>query len=101
MLRAAQRWNDDVYQAHVAGLSRTDDYMELRYEDLLADPAGESERICSFLGLPFDPGMPDLASSVENLGDAKGHERICAHTRKYLTELALRQAACDRAHHAA
>jgi sulfotransferase family protein len=32
-------------------------YHELRYEDLVADPAGESERVCAFLGVPFDEHM--------------------------------------------
>jgi hypothetical protein len=32
-------------------------YMELRYESLVADPEGESERISGFLGVPYDERM--------------------------------------------
>lgn len=32
-------------------------YLELRYEDLLDDPAGELRRLCDFLDLAFDPIM--------------------------------------------
>lgn len=31
--------------------------LELRYEDLLADPEGELGRVCAFLGTGFDPAM--------------------------------------------
>ena len=32
-------------------------YMELRYEDVVANPRAELERMCSFLGEPFDERM--------------------------------------------
>ena len=32
-------------------------YRQLRYEDLVTDPAGECMRLCRFLGLPYDDGM--------------------------------------------
>ncbi len=90
ILRAAQRWNDDVYRAHVIGASWPDDYLELRYEDLLADPVGVSRKMCEFLEVPFEPEIVELASSEENLGDAKGYERILqSNTRKYVAGLDL------------
>lgn len=32
-------------------------FVQVRYEDLLAEPERELRRICEFLGEPFDPGM--------------------------------------------
>jgi hypothetical protein len=32
-------------------------YYELRYEALVTDPAGESARLCAFLGVPYDEAM--------------------------------------------
>ncbi len=32
-------------------------YREIRYEDLVSDAAGECERLCGFLGLPYDDAM--------------------------------------------
>lgn len=32
-------------------------YHEVRYESLVADPAGESAAICAFLGVPYDEAM--------------------------------------------
>ncbi|MCP2337150.1 sulfotransferase family protein [Actinomadura rupiterrae] len=34
-------------------------YCELRYERLVADPAGELSRLCGFLGEEFDPAMTE------------------------------------------
>jgi len=44
-----------------------DTYVELRYEDLVADPAGRLGELCAFLGEEYDPAMaqPDkIASST-------------------------------------
>src|SRR5690606_20605649 len=34
-----------------------DAYLEVRYEDLVADPEAQARRMCTFLGEPFDPAM--------------------------------------------
>jgi hypothetical protein len=34
---------------------------DTRYEDLVGDFAGETARLCAFLGLAPDPGMADFA----------------------------------------
>lgn len=41
-------------------------YHEIRYESLVAEPAAESERLCNFLGVPYDDRM---------LGFHEGRER--------------------------
>ncbi len=47
-------------------------YHRLRYEDLIADPALCLQRLCGFLGLPFEPVMLDFSS-----GDfARRHVRL-------------------------
>jgi len=43
--------------------------LSLRYEDLTADPAKETRRICEFLGLDWEPGM--LEYGKQNHGDFK------------------------------
>lgn len=42
-----------------AARARMDDdrVLELRFEDLVAAPRAELERVCEFLGLPYDPAM--------------------------------------------
>jgi Sulfotransferase family len=55
----------------------------VRYEALVADPGGQLERLCAFLGLDFEPGMVDYGESgatrtARGLGDPIG---VGAHTR--------------------
>jgi omega-hydroxy-beta-dihydromenaquinone-9 sulfotransferase len=35
-------------------------FLMVRFEDLAADPSGSASRLCSFLGLHFEPGMLDI-----------------------------------------
>jgi hypothetical protein len=53
---SARNWVEDV-QAVRAGLRRVPagQLLELRYEDLMADPLGQVRRITEFLGLQFTP----------------------------------------------
>jgi hypothetical protein len=84
-VRAAQRWADGVTKARHDGQRVADRYIDVRYEDLLADPELELRRCCDFLGLEFDPSMLTLKYSTEHTGDAKGaREVVAANTRKYL-----------------
>ena len=76
-LRAAQRWHDRVSGARAEGLRLGPErYLELRYEDLLADPEAALRPVAAFAGLDFDPRMTTLDRPSENLGDARGQARI-------------------------
>ncbi|HZO01325.1 MAG TPA: sulfotransferase [Burkholderiales bacterium] len=81
MLRAAQRWADSVRQARKDGADLGANYLELRYEDLVAHPERQLRRICRFLGVQFEPGMLTLTRPAENLGDARGTSRVLADNR--------------------
>ncbi len=41
-------------------------YIEIRYEDLVEDAAGEAKDLCEFLGLEFDPGMLDYTEGARD-----------------------------------
>ena len=45
---------------------RADQYCEIRYEDLVADPRAVAQRLCSFLGEEFDEAMtsPEAVAAV-------------------------------------
>ena len=81
MLRAAQRWADDVRKAREDGAALGGDYLELRYEDLLADTEAELRRVCTFLGVEFEPAMLTLERPAESLGDAAGATQVVAGNR--------------------
>ena len=76
MIRGAQRWVDGVTKARRAGELIPGRYLEIRYEDLLADPERELRQCCDFLGLQFDLTMLRLQFATEPRGAAKGAEGV-------------------------
>lgn len=71
-IRAAQRWVDGVEAARRDAAAIPGAYVELRYEDLIAEPEPLLRRCCALLEIPFDPAMLDPGRVTENLGDAVG-----------------------------
>jgi hypothetical protein len=88
----AERWRRRIETArvHAADL---DDYLEVRYEDLVGDPEGTLRRICAFIELPYDAAMLDyhrraaerLTEMDRDLGSGEngpvrtGDERLAGH----------------------
>lgn len=76
VLRAAQRWNDDVSLARSMGRALPEAYLEIRYEDLLMHPAETMRKTCSFLGVDYSADLLHLSKASENIGDARGARKI-------------------------
>jgi hypothetical protein len=55
-LTIGQRWQKKVTSARQQE-HLMDHYMEIRYEDLLADTEATLRRVCEFIELPYDPAM--------------------------------------------
>jgi len=55
----AARWRTEILAAQRLGRHTGSRYLELRYEDLVADAERELRRICEHASLPWDPGMLD------------------------------------------
>jgi hypothetical protein len=63
---AARFWRQRVEAGRNAGrVLGPSRYAELRYEDFLEDPKGETKRICDFLRLPFEETMLDYAGRAD------------------------------------
>lgn len=83
----------DVWQRTLVGARKTavhlgDDYHEIFYEQLLADPETTLRAVCQFAGCDFVPAMLALERPSENLGDAKGRTDIVKdNTGKYHEQL--------------
>jgi len=66
-IATGQRWNKKVrsvrVQAHLMN-----HLIEVRYEDLIADPEATLRRVCEFIELPYDEAMtePPERSRIEN-----------------------------------
>jgi hypothetical protein len=76
VLRAAQRWSDDVAVSRTIGSTFGDNYLEIRYEDLLDDTAEIVGQVCHHLGISYHDELLDFPGSTENLGGAKGKRGI-------------------------
>jgi Sulfotransferase family len=88
MLRAAQRWNDGIAAARLDFVSNQALVLEIRYEDLLAQPEQTLHLCCEFLGVSFDPAMLKMQVAPENLGDARGaRELVASNTNKFAAQM--------------
>ena len=66
VLRVALEWREQVTLCHKMGaMLPRERFLELRYEDLLADPTAELSRLCAFLDLPFSSLMLEYHRHVE------------------------------------
>lgn len=72
MIRAAQRWSDDVCEARRSGREFGKDYMEVNYEGLIGDTSATLREVCAFLEIEFYADLSNLRRATENLGEAKG-----------------------------
>jgi hypothetical protein len=88
ILRAAQRWQDDVANAQNAGSMIGAYYTEIRYEDLLANPRPTLEALAAFAGLTFDKRMLTPGRAVEDLGAARNSRTLVrGNVDKYVTQM--------------
>jgi hypothetical protein len=94
MAATAELWRKRIKSARRQAKSLDGRYMELRYEDLVADPEPSLRRICELIELAFDPAMlrhdQGASERLAELGDlgAQGgrrardaDERAGAHAR--------------------
>lgn len=58
MTEAAHHWKNRVRRGRTAGrVIGAERYMEVRYEDVVADPEAVARKVCDFLGLEYEEGM--------------------------------------------
>lgn len=96
MYRAAERWSDGIVGAQEAGRLMGDDYLELRYEDLIGEPSTVMTRICAFIGKQFEGAMRQLPSGeVQSGNSGKYRSQMPARVCKKVEALAFQgMAAC-------
>jgi hypothetical protein len=69
----ACQWRTEVAAARALGRRVAPRYLEIRYEELVADVEAALRRICDFAGLAYEPAMADYAGSVDV--SAKPHQQ--------------------------
>jgi hypothetical protein len=94
----ARRWLDDT----AAGMAWRDDprYSEIRYEDLVADPAAVLRSVCDAIGVPVDPAwLADASGRADDEGAISPEEGAShgpGHTKRPDYEGALSGASVGR-----
>lgn len=71
MIRAAQRWSNDIQYAQKIGNEYPGEYIEIKYEELVMEPIKILKKICDFIDIEFTERMIKLNKPAENLGAAK------------------------------
>jgi sulfotransferase family protein len=61
----AARWRVEIEAARRLGRDAGNRYLELRYEDLVAEPERELRRVCEHASLPWEPGMLEHVGKSE------------------------------------
>ncbi len=80
---AALSWKQRVQRARAAGRRLGHErYLELRYEELTAEPEGQIRRVCDFLGEAYEAAMVDPGRVAEKSFHSRG---IHAATRGKVT----------------
>jgi hypothetical protein len=69
----ACQWRTEVAAARRLGRRVGARYLEVRYEELVADPERALRRICAFAGLEYEPAMVEYAGNVDV--SAKPHQQ--------------------------
>jgi hypothetical protein len=69
----ACQWRTEVVAARRLGRRVGPRYLEVRYEDLVADVESVLRRICDFAGLEYEPQLVDYAGNVDV--SAKPHQQ--------------------------
>jgi hypothetical protein len=84
MVRAAQRWAQDTHQCRVDSRHLGQDYLEVKYEDVLTNTKHELARVAEFLEVDFLDEMTVLSRSVEGRGSGRGKSEVLRNNqRKY------------------
>ncbi|MDR6918656.1 septal ring factor EnvC (AmiA/AmiB activator) [Pseudomonas sp. 3296] len=61
------RWQREIKKiaTDASSFLKPDCYLEVKYEDLVANPESELRKVCTFLGIEFDPRMLDPAGFID------------------------------------
>lgn len=76
LLRSAEQWRRQTLIAHRQGTALGQDYVEVRFEDLVDKPEAVVTALCQFLDVKYVDGMIRLSVSHENKGSAAGALRV-------------------------
>ncbi|REL33983.1 sulfotransferase family protein [Thalassotalea euphylliae] len=63
VMKLAMKWDNDLKLANKMGAMIPNNYLEIRYEDLVRDTDKVTEQVCQFIDVKFDQSMLDYYNS--------------------------------------
>jgi hypothetical protein len=92
----ACQWRTEVAAARRLGRRVGSRYLEVRYEELAADPGAVLRRICEFAGLEYEPAMLEYAGNVD-VADKPHQQRLLQPPTKGLRDWRTQMSSRDAA----
>jgi hypothetical protein len=92
----ACQWRTEVAAARRFGRRVGSRYLEVRYEELAADPGAVLRRICEFAGLEYEPAMLEYAGNVD-VADKPHQQRLLQPPTKGLRDWRTQMSSRDAA----
>jgi hypothetical protein len=78
------RWKQALRAARAqASTLASGRYLEVVYEELTRDPEAELRRICSFLGLPYEPAITESSMRTMGAHQPTGEKRIVQNSQRW------------------
>lgn len=74
LTRCAETWRE-VVEIAIEDL-RSIDHIQIKYEDLLSDPAAVGQTLCVYLDLPYTEEMAEFEKKIQNSTQDSYHSRI-------------------------
>ena len=90
--RACQNWQRSIGRSEKYNTELPNNYMEIKYEDLIQNTEETQKKICFFLKIPYRLEMTRLKKSAENYGAAKGTTKVLSNnSNKYFKKLSRKE----------
>jgi len=92
MFRTAYVWKNTIQKTASLKEKYQNDYIEIKYENLISEVETVMRLLSSFLLINYDPSMCELAKPAENYGDAKERSNVISNNKqKFLKKLSRRE----------
>lgn len=88
---AAEKWRQVMKLKEEKSYSEGEWCLEIQYENLLKETEIVLREVCNFLDLSFEKNMNTLSQAVEKFGDARSTKIEKDNTKKYLSNLSVKQ----------
>jgi hypothetical protein len=76
---SAERWKKTVHLARSFGARHPDQYLEMRYEELVQNPLPFIKQTCEFLAVEYRPEMMEKPEDMtEKMGDVPSYEHFAS-----------------------